>query len=166
MNVHPDGHAPFTAEKTVVQRNIDSLQELVAFAAPLGVKVMVEKVLQLDSMYGTSHLHIMSDADGNVFVWFSSAGACETGKEIVLQGTIKKHDERNGVKQNVLTRCSEVELKNYFTFVAGEIHKFEAASEDEVKKLLRAKLNIKKLPAGTRILQDVPQVVTEERVAV
>lgn len=130
------------------------------------VKVMVEKVVQLDSMYGTSHLHIMSDEVGNVFIWFSSAGACETGKEIVLQGTIKKHDERDGVKQNVLTRCSEVELKNFYTFVAGEIHKFEAASETEVKKLLREKLGLKKLPAGTRILQDVPQVVSDERVAV
>jgi len=132
----------------------------------LRVKVMVEKVVQLDSMYGTSHLHIMSDDSGNVFIWFASSGACETGKEIVLQGTIKKHDERNGVKQNVLTRCSEVELKNFYTFIAGEIHKFEAATETEVKKLLREKLGIKKLPAGTRILQDVPQVVSDERVAV
>ncbi len=132
----------------------------------LRVKVTVEKVVQLDSMYGTSHLHIMSNDDGNVFIWFSSAGAYETGKEIILQGTIKKHDERNGIKQNVLTRCTEVELKNYYTFVNGEMHKFEAASEDECKKLLRAKLGIKKLPAGTRIMQDVPQEVSEERVAV
>lgn len=44
MNVHPDGHAPFTDERTVVQRNIVSLQELVAFAAPLGVGVMLENV--------------------------------------------------------------------------------------------------------------------------
>lgn len=132
----------------------------------LRVKVMVEKVVQLDSMYGTSHLHIMSSDEGNVFIWFSSAGACETGKEIILQGTIKKHDERNGVKQNVLTRCSEVELKSFYTFIAGEIHKFEAATEAEVKKLLREKLGIKKLPAGTRILQDVAQEVSDERVAV
>jgi sugar phosphate isomerase/epimerase len=44
MNVHPDGHAPFTDERTVVQRNVQSLQELVAFAAPLGVGVMLENV--------------------------------------------------------------------------------------------------------------------------
>src|SRR5215203_4926006 len=36
MNVHPDGHAPFTDEPTIVQRNIRSLEELVAFAKPLG----------------------------------------------------------------------------------------------------------------------------------
>src|SRR5688572_17099321 len=44
MNVHPDGHAPFTDELTVVHRNIASLQELIAFAAPLGVKIMLENV--------------------------------------------------------------------------------------------------------------------------
>ena len=44
MNVHPDGHAPFVDEHTVVQRNIASLTELVEFARPLGVKVMLENV--------------------------------------------------------------------------------------------------------------------------
>jgi hypothetical protein len=130
------------------------------------VKLIIEKVVQCDSMYGTSHLHIMSDENGNVFVWFSSAGAYETGKEIILQGTIKKHNERDGVKQNMLTRCTEVEMKNYYTFVAGEIHKFTAATENEVKKLLREKLGLKKLPNGTRIIEDVPQEVSDERVAV
>lgn len=44
MNVHPDGHAPFVDERTIVQRNVDSLRELVAFAAPLGVGIMLENV--------------------------------------------------------------------------------------------------------------------------
>lgn len=44
MNVHPDGHAPFTDEPTIVQRNIESLRELVAFMQPLGVGVMLENV--------------------------------------------------------------------------------------------------------------------------
>jgi sugar phosphate isomerase/epimerase len=44
MNVHPDGHAPFVDEQTIVHRNVVSLQELVAFATPLGVGVMLENV--------------------------------------------------------------------------------------------------------------------------
>src|SRR4051812_47516335 len=44
MNVHPDGHAPFTDEPTVVQRNIASLRELAEFARPLGLGVMLENV--------------------------------------------------------------------------------------------------------------------------
>lgn len=44
MNVHPDGHAPFIEEPTIVRRNIESLAETVAFAQPLGVGVMLENV--------------------------------------------------------------------------------------------------------------------------
>jgi sugar phosphate isomerase/epimerase len=44
MNVHPDGHAPFVDEKTIVWRNIDSLREVIEFAQPLGVRVMLENV--------------------------------------------------------------------------------------------------------------------------
>jgi sugar phosphate isomerase/epimerase len=44
MNVHPDGHAPFVDEPTIVQRNVDSLRELVAFAQTMGVGVMLENV--------------------------------------------------------------------------------------------------------------------------
>lgn len=44
MNVHPDGHAPFTDERTIVHRNIAALRELVEFGRPLGVGVMLENV--------------------------------------------------------------------------------------------------------------------------
>lgn len=44
MNVHPDGHAPFVDEPTIVRRNIESLNELVEFARPLGLGVMLENV--------------------------------------------------------------------------------------------------------------------------
>lgn len=44
MNVHPDGHAPFVDERTIVQRNIDSLRDVTEFARSVGVGVMVENV--------------------------------------------------------------------------------------------------------------------------
>lgn len=44
MNVHPDGHAPFIEEPTIVRRNIESLAELAAFAKPLGLGIMLENV--------------------------------------------------------------------------------------------------------------------------
>lgn len=44
MNVHPDGHAPFVDEPTVVRRNIASVQELVDFARPMKLGVMLENV--------------------------------------------------------------------------------------------------------------------------
>jgi sugar phosphate isomerase/epimerase len=44
MNVHPDGHAPFVDEATIVQRNIASLTELVEFARAMNVGIMLENV--------------------------------------------------------------------------------------------------------------------------
>jgi sugar phosphate isomerase/epimerase len=44
MNVHPDGHAPFVDEATIVQRNIESLRELVTFGASMNVGIMLENV--------------------------------------------------------------------------------------------------------------------------
>ena len=44
MNVHPDGHAPFTDEPTIVRRNIESLRELVAFGKTHRVDIMLENV--------------------------------------------------------------------------------------------------------------------------
>jgi len=128
------------------------------------VKLYVEKVIQTESMYGVSHLHIMSDEAGNVWCWFSSAGALDTGKEILLKGTIKAHNERNGIKQNMLTRCEEVNLKTYICDLEGERHTFQAETENEVRKLLRGKLGVAKLPKGLRIVEDIPQVVTEDHV--
>lgn len=44
MNVHPDGHAPFVDATAIVLRNIASLREVVDFARPLGLGVMLENV--------------------------------------------------------------------------------------------------------------------------
>lgn len=44
MNVHPDGHAPFCSDPVILERNIASLRELVEFAQPAGVGVMLENV--------------------------------------------------------------------------------------------------------------------------
>jgi sugar phosphate isomerase/epimerase len=44
MNVHPDGHAPFVDEPEVVRRNIESVQTLIDFGRPIGVRLMIENV--------------------------------------------------------------------------------------------------------------------------
>lgn len=120
------------------------------------VKVIIDKVIQVDSMYGTSHLHIMSDQNtGNVFVWFSSSGAIETGSEITLKGTIKAHSERDGIKQNQLTRCERVTMKKWFAVTSDGVHYFDSVTESEVRKMLREKLAVKKLPQGIRIIEDI-----------
>jgi len=45
------------------------------------------------------------DLSGNHLTWFASGSDMEVGNTYKLLGTIKKHDEYNGVKQTILTRC-------------------------------------------------------------
>ncbi|MYT99717.1 hypothetical protein GTY74_21225 [Streptomyces sp. SID8350] len=46
------------------------------------------------------------DSDGNVFVWFSSAGTVpDQGDEVELTGTVKDHSIYGETAQTVLTRC-------------------------------------------------------------
>lgn len=59
-----------------------------------------------DHKFGTTWIYSFQDADENVLIWkTSSCQDIERGDKIRLRGTIKGHDEYNGVKQTVLTRC-------------------------------------------------------------
>ena len=55
----------------------------------------------------TNYIHQFTDADGNVLVWKTSNGIYDipTGTKVQIKGTVKGHDEYNGVKQTMLTRC-------------------------------------------------------------
>jgi len=54
---------------------------------------------------GVSYLYKLIDLSGNHLTWFASGSDMEVGNTYKLLGTIKKHDEYNGVKQTILTRC-------------------------------------------------------------
>lgn len=61
-------------------------------------------VTSWETDYGVTYLYKFTDKAGNVFIWKASSKqdvtACMT-----LKGTVKEHNERDGVKQTVLTRC-------------------------------------------------------------
>jgi hypothetical protein len=74
------------------------------------LEVTVAGVRYIHGNYGTATLYTLLDGEGNVFKWFASddkLGDTE-GKRFVIKGTVKKHDEYNGTKQTVLTRCTVV----------------------------------------------------------
>lgn len=54
--------------------------------------------------YGMTYLYKFTDAQGNVYIWYASRGI-ETRDGMTIKGTVKNHNERDGVKQTVLTRC-------------------------------------------------------------
>ena len=68
----------------------------------------VTKAITLNGYYGTSTMHIMEDAEGNVFVWTTAAKFIPEGKTVVLRGTIKDHKTYKGTNQTILTRCKEL----------------------------------------------------------
>ena len=60
-----------------------------------------------ETAYGRTFLYKFYDAEGNVYVWFASGSsdAFEASKTIEsIVGTVKGHEERDGVKQTILTR--------------------------------------------------------------
>lgn len=62
-------------------------------------------VSSFDTMYGTTWLYKMTDNDGNVYTWFASNPVPDDDKVTSIVGTVKKHEEYNGVRQTILTRC-------------------------------------------------------------
>lgn len=82
--------------------------------------VLVNKVIVIDSMYGTSYLYILVDEAGNQLKWKASSQLWITPPETeavvhrpaaigdVLKnftGKVKEHGEFNGVPQTTLTHC-------------------------------------------------------------
>lgn len=57
--------------------------------------------------FGITYLYKFSDEAGNVYIWYASR-AIELQESMTLKATVKAHNERNGVKQTVLTRCKVV----------------------------------------------------------
>lgn len=57
-----------------------------------------------ETQFGLLHIYEFKDASGNVIVWKSSSGKeiPESGK---ISGTVKAHEEYNGVKQTVVLRA-------------------------------------------------------------
>jgi hypothetical protein len=72
------------------------------------IEVTIKNTRSIDSYYGSSIIHTMEDADGNVYVWITAAKNWPVGAVKKIRGTIKDHKEYKGTKQTYLTRCAEV----------------------------------------------------------
>lgn len=74
----------------------------------LELTVTIKSIRFIDGQYGTTTLYTLLADTGHVFKWFASSKALGTetdGKVYRIKGTVKKHDEYNGLKSTVLTRC-------------------------------------------------------------
>ena len=77
----------------------------------LDLTLTVQRVIDLDGYYGLSHMHIMIDADENIFVWTTASKKLETGKTYHVRGTVKEHRTYRNIQQTCLTRCVEIKKK-------------------------------------------------------
>lgn len=64
-----------------------------------------ELITSWETMYGMTYLYKFVDADGNVFIWYASRWIEDVEGVKSLKGTVKDHNERDDVKQTIVTRC-------------------------------------------------------------
>lgn len=70
------------------------------------LSVTVTGLKYLDGAYGTTTLVSMRAASGHTVKWFASGvKEFEVGDEMVIDATIKAHEQYNGQDQTMLTRC-------------------------------------------------------------
>ena len=70
--------------------------------------VVVKKNISLESRYGVSHMHILEDADENVYVWTTGSKNYDVDAELHLKMKVKEHKDYKGVKQTIVWYCKEV----------------------------------------------------------
>ncbi len=78
----------------------------------LNVTVTIERAVPLQGYYGPSMMHIMRDADKNVYVWTTAARQLTEGRTYTLRGTVKDHKVYHATRQTILTRCRVIEKED------------------------------------------------------
>lgn len=97
--------ARIAAERAISQ-HVGNVGDKIEITATFTRSLTIERRGFYDWQTFYSYLNEFVDENGNVFVWFTTACfESKTGDTVKLCGTIKKHDEYKGQKQNVLTRC-------------------------------------------------------------
>lgn len=57
----------------------------------------------IETRFGGCMMYRFTDKDGNIFLWFTGREIPDSVTEI--SGTVKSHEEYQGIKQTILTRC-------------------------------------------------------------
>lgn len=75
----------------------------------LEFRVKVTGIKWIETFYGGSCIHNFIDEDGHKLTWFATNGSdMETGLKYTIKGTVKKHEEYNGIKTTYLNRVAVV----------------------------------------------------------
>ena len=100
-----------TIFKTVKENDIDLVPEAVSeFIGSVGdkitVQVTVKRKVHIDGYYSSSTLYVFEDVEGNIITTYYSGKKWKAspGDKGLIEGTVKKHELYNDVKQTVLNR--------------------------------------------------------------
>ena len=108
---NPDGSLKTSTAIDEVISNLLYEEHSSQFVGSVGerieVSITVTKNIQLDGQFGQSNMHIMEDANQNVFVWTTASKNWPVGSEKTIRGTVKQHNIYQNQKQTILTRCIE-----------------------------------------------------------
>lgn len=87
------------AEAGAKSKYIGNVGERITFRAANAVLVT-----SWETQYGWTYLYKFSDDSGNILIWYASR-TVDIADGAKITGTIKAHNERDGAKQTVITRC-------------------------------------------------------------
>lgn len=101
-----------------VARNAEKQQEqkTSSFVGEVGKRVnfavaSIKLLTSFENVFGynrvvTTYIYKLTDNNNNVFIWKTqNALDMNADNALVITGTIKEHETREGVKQNIITRC-------------------------------------------------------------
>lgn len=115
-------------EKKIAEERRMKENEAIEFFGNVGDKfekeLVFDKSICYESQFGYGYILKFHDSENHVFTWFTNKDVyqfwcrphgdegCwsefEAGKKYTLKGTVKAHDEYNGLKQTTVTRCKVV----------------------------------------------------------
>ena len=67
--------------------------------------VVIKSNIELDSRFGLSHMHVMEDEDGNVYVWTTASKNIAAGTALHMKMKVKEHKEYKGTQQTIVYYC-------------------------------------------------------------
>jgi hypothetical protein len=76
-------------------------------------ELLLNNIFSYFSMFGMVNIYQFLDDENHMFIWKTTSVTSELYKneKYKVKGTIKEHNEYNGVKQTVITRCKILEGK-------------------------------------------------------
>lgn len=66
--------------------------------------ITIRHIHTMEGQFGTSYLHVLNDAAGNVVIYKGTKLLGDKGETLTVKATVKEHGERDGVKQTKIAR--------------------------------------------------------------